>query len=85
MTPKESTLASLDNSIDELKKSIDSVNDTAVKKDLERTLNNLKKARDKMTPGKPMGSLYVAIIPFIIVFLLLGTYFFTKRNNNDTD
>lgn len=83
MTPKESTLASLDNSIDELKKSIDSVNDTAVKKDLEKTLNNLKKARAKMTPGKPMGSLYVAIIPFIIVFLLLGTYFFTKRNNAD--
>jgi hypothetical protein len=79
MTPKESTLSSLDNSIEELKKSIESVNDPVVKGDLEKTLNNLKKARAKMSPGKPMGSIYVALIPFIIVFVLVGGYYFSRR------
>lgn len=79
MTPKESTLASLDNSIEELKKSINSVSDPAVKKDLEKTLSSLIKARAKMTPGKPMGSMYFAIIPFIMVFVLLGGYYFARK------
>lgn len=79
MTPKESTLASLDNSIEELKKSINSVSDPTVKRDLEKTLNSLVKARAKMNPGKPMGSIYFAIIPFIIVFVLLGGYYFAKK------
>ncbi len=79
MTPKESTLSSLDNSIEELKKSIDSVNDPALKKDLEKTLNSLIKARGKMNPCKPIGSIYMVIIPFVIIFVLIGGYYFARK------
>ncbi|MFZ5950436.1 MAG: hypothetical protein ACOYXC_07005 [Candidatus Rifleibacteriota bacterium] len=79
MTPKESTLTSLDDSIDELKKSIESVNDPKLKKELEKTLSNLVKARGKMNPCKPMGSIYVALLPFIIIFVMIGGYYFARR------
>ncbi|MEW6708977.1 MAG: hypothetical protein AB1403_04075 [Candidatus Riflebacteria bacterium] len=79
MTPKESTLTSLDDSIDELKKSIESVNDPKLKKELEKTLSNLVKARGRMNPCKPMGSIYVVFIPFIIIFVMIGGYYFARR------
>jgi hypothetical protein len=79
MPPRESTLSSLDISIEELKKSIASVSDPALKKDLEKTLNNLMKARAKMNPGKPMRSIYFAIIPFVAIFVMVGGYYFSRR------
>lgn len=77
--PRESTLSSLDNSIEELKKSITSVSDPALKKDLEKTLNSLMKARGKMNPGKPMGSIYMVIIPFVVIFVMIGGYYFARK------
>jgi hypothetical protein len=82
MTPKESTLSSLDNSIEELKKSIDSINDPSVKKDLEKTLNNLMKARAKMSPCKPVRSIYFVIIPFVAIFVMIGSYYFARKERN---
>lgn len=79
MTPKESTLTSLDKSIEELKSSIEGVSDPAVRKDLEKTLNNLKKARARMNPAKPVRSIYSVIMPFVAVFVLVGAYYFACR------
>lgn len=84
MTPKESTLASLDNSIEELKKSINSVNDPVVKKDLEKTLNNLMKAREKMGPARQVKSVYFALIPLVAVFVLLGGYYFARKEKRSS-
>ena len=83
MTPKESTLSSLDNSIEELKRSIDSVSEPSLKKDLEKTLNNLMKARAKMNPGKPVSGFYMVIIPFVLIFVLVGGYYFARKEHTD--
>ena len=79
MTPKESTLSSLDNSIEELKKSIDTVSEPSLKKDLEKTLNNLMKARAKMNPCKPVSGFYLIIVPFVLIFVMIGGYYFARK------
>lgn len=79
MTPKESTLSSLDSSIEELKKSIATVKNSALKKNLEKTLNNLVKAREKMNPNKPNSNIYMVIIAFVIIFVLIASYYFAQK------
>ncbi len=47
---RETSLASLDEAITELRTSIKNVTDAEVRKELEKTLKNLMKAREKMNP-----------------------------------
>ncbi len=75
---KETTLDSLDKAIAELKISIKNISDNEVRKELEKTLKNLIKAREKMNPGKPMVSFYMVSIPFIFIFVLTGIYYFGR-------
>jgi len=83
MTPKETTLESLDAAIAELKKSIDNVSDTEVKKELEKTLKNLLRAREKMNPVRPFTGHYVVALPFVLIFALVGIYYFSKILKKD--
>lgn len=83
MTMKESTLESLDNAIAELKNSIKSVSDAEVRKELEKTLKNLVKAREKMNPAKPFTSFYVVALPFVLIFVLTGIYYFSRIIRRD--
>ncbi len=78
MTMKESTLESLDNAIAELKSSIKNVSDSDVRKELEKTLKNLVKAREKMNPAKPFTSFYLVSLPFVLIFVLTGIYYFSR-------
>ncbi|MDD3145815.1 MAG: hypothetical protein PHD82_00815 [Candidatus Riflebacteria bacterium] len=75
---RETSLASLDNAITELRTSIKNVSDTEVRKELEKTLKNLMKAREKMNPARPFSSLYVVTIPFVVIFALVGIYYFSR-------
>lgn len=83
MTMKESTLESLDNAIAELKNSIKSVSDAEVRKELEKTLKNLVKAREKMNPAKPFTSFYVVALPFVLIFVMTGIYYFSRIIRRD--
>ncbi|MBU1106528.1 MAG: hypothetical protein KKB51_07690 [Candidatus Riflebacteria bacterium] len=78
MTPKETTLESLDTAISELKKSVDNVSDADVRKELEKTLRNLVRAREKMNPARPFTAHYVVALPFVLIFMLIGVYYFSK-------
>jgi len=78
MTPKETTHESLDTAISELKKSINNVSDTEVRKELEKTLKNLVRAREKMNPARPFTAHYIVALPFVIIFMLIGGYYFSK-------
>jgi len=73
---RETSLASLDEAITELRTSIKNVTDAEVRKELEKTLKNLMKAREKMNPTRPLSSLYVVIIPFVAIFAMIGAYYF---------
>ncbi len=75
---RETSLASLDNAIAELRTSIKNVSDVEVRKELEKTLKNLMKAREKMNPSKPFSSFYVVTIPFVIIFAMVGVYYFSR-------
>jgi Cu/Ag efflux pump CusA len=74
---RETSLANLDEAIIELRNSIKNVSDAEVRKELEKTLKNLMKAREKMNPSKPFSSLYVVAIPFVVIFAMLGVYYFS--------
>lgn len=76
---RETSLASLDEAIAELKTSIKSVSDTEVRKELEKTLKNLARAREKMNPAKPFHSIYVVAIPFVLIFVMIGAYYFSRQ------
>ena len=76
MTLKETTLASLDNSIAELRKSIEEISDPRTKKELEKTLKNLIKAREKMNPARHFSMLYFVLVPMVFVFVMLGICYF---------
>ncbi len=73
---RETSLASLDEAITELRTSIKNVTDAEVRKELEKTLKNLMKAREKMNPTRPFSSLYVVIVPFVAIFAMIGAYYF---------
>lgn len=75
---RETSLASLDEAIIELKTSIKSVSDTEVRKELEKTLRNLARARERMNPAKPFSSIYVVALPFVLIFAMVGVYFFSR-------
>lgn len=75
---RETSLASLDTAISELRTSIKNVSDAEVRKELEKTLRNLMKAREKMNPAKPFSSFYVVTIPFVIIFAMVGVYYFSR-------
>lgn len=75
---KESTLESLDKAIAELKNSIQSVSDNEVRKELEKTLKNLVKAREKMNPARSFTSAYVVAALFVAIFVMLGAYYFSR-------
>lgn len=83
MTMKESTLESLDNAIVELRNSIKNVSDPEIRKELERTLKNLLKAREKMNPAKPFTSIYVVAVPFVLIFAMTGIYYFLRMLKKD--
>jgi hypothetical protein len=83
MTPKETTLESLDTAIAELKKSINNVSDAEVRKELEKTLKNLVRAREKMNPARPFTAHYIVALPFVLIFVLLGIYHFSKVLRKD--
>lgn len=83
MTVKETTLESLDKAIIELRNSINSISDTEVRKELEKSLKNLLKAREKMNPAKPFTSLYVVALPFVIIFVMTGIYYFSRITKKD--
>ncbi len=78
MTMKETTLESLDNAIAELKNSIKSVSDNEVRRELEKTLKNLVKAREKMNPARSFSSVYMVTLPFVAIFVMLGAYYFSR-------
>ncbi len=84
MTMKESTLESLDKAIAELKTSIKDVSDTEVRKELEKTLKNLIKAREKMNPAKPFTSFYLVAVPFVLIFALTGIYYFVRMMKKES-
>lgn len=84
MTPKETTLESLDTAIAELKKSIDNLSDADIKKELEKTLKNLLRAREKMNPTRPFTSHYIVALPFVLIFTLIGIYYFSKILKKDS-
>ena len=75
---RETSLASLDEAISELRTSIKNVSDTEVRKELEKTLKNLMKAREKMNPARPFSSLYVVTLPFVVIFAMVGIYYFSR-------
>ncbi len=77
---RETSLANLDEAIIELRNSIKNVSDTEVRKELEKTLKNLLKAREKMNPAKPFSSLYIVAVPFVVIFTMLGIYYFSCMN-----
>ncbi|NCB37954.1 MAG: hypothetical protein EOM80_04220 [Erysipelotrichia bacterium] len=77
---KETTLASLDEAITELKTSIKNVSDVEVRKQLEKTLKNLIRARERMNPAKPFSSFYVVALPFIAIFVMIGSYYFSRQH-----
>lgn len=79
MTLKETTLASLDSSIAELKNSINNISDPEIRKELEKTLKNLIKAREKMNPARHFPMLYVVLLPFVVVFAICGIYYFSHH------
>jgi flagellar biogenesis protein FliO len=81
---KESTLESLDKAIAELKTSIKDVSDTEVRKELEKTLKNLIKAREKMNPAKPFTSFYLVAVPFVLIFALTGIYYFVRMMKKES-
>lgn len=83
MTPKETTLESLDAAIAELKKSINNISDADVKKELEKTLKNLLRAREKMNPARPFTAHYIVALPFVLIFTLIGIYYFSKILKKD--
>lgn len=76
---RETSLASLDTAIAELKTSIQNVPEGEVKKELEKTLKSLVKAREKMNPSRPFSSLYVVVAPFVAIFVLVGIYYFSRQ------
>jgi len=78
MTMKESTLESLDKAIAELKNSVKSVSDNEVRKELEKTLKNLTKAREKMNPARSFSSVYLVAAPFVVIFVMVGAYYFSR-------
>ena len=85
MTPKQSTLAELDVSINELKKSIDNVDDTKVKKELDKTLKRMIKARNKINPSSSFSFLYIVAFSFFLisgagVFILIKLFKAYKKN-----
>lgn len=71
-------MESLDTAIAELKTSVASVPDVGVRKELEKTLKNLKRAREKMNPPTHLRSYYIIAIPFVIIFIMTGIYYFHK-------
>ncbi len=75
---RETSLASLDEAISELRNSIKNVSDAEVRKELEKTLKNLMKARERMNPARPFSSFYVVTIPFVIIFAMVGIYYFSR-------
>lgn len=75
---RETSLASLDEAISELRTSIKNVSDAEVRKELEKTLKNLMKAREKMNPARPFSSLYVVTLPFVVIFAMVGIYYFSR-------
>lgn len=77
MTLKETTLAGLDSSIAELRSSINNISDPEIRKELEKTLKNLIKAREKMNPSRHFSMFYFILLPFVIVFAICGIYYFS--------
>ena len=75
---RETSLASLDEAICEWQASIKNVSDSDVRKELEKTLKNLMRAREKMNPAKPFSSFYVVTLPFALIFALIGVYYFSR-------
>ncbi len=82
---RETSLASLDEAISELRSSIKNVSDGDVRKELEKTLKNLMKAREKMNPAKPFSSFYVVTIPFVVIFAMVGIYYFSRMSGGCSD
>lgn len=67
MTPKQSTLEELDCSINELKKSIDNIGDQKVKKELDKILKRMLKARNKINPSSGFSFVYMVAFSFFVI------------------
>ena len=78
MTFKDSTIASIEESIKELTIAIEQVENSPIKKELLLKLKKLKKAKDGLKPSSRVHSLYILTIPLTIIFLFLGVYYFSQ-------
>jgi uncharacterized membrane protein (DUF106 family) len=73
-------LENLENAIEELKKSAKEIQHKRTRQKIEKTIALMEESKNKIArpqeQRRSFKSLYFAVIPFVVVFLAVGVYYF---------
>jgi uncharacterized membrane protein (DUF106 family) len=78
-------IKNLELAIDELKKTAKEIKHKRTRSKIEKTIARMEESKNRIKNPKAKRSFkpfYVVTIPFVMVFILLGTYYFSKAQKS---
>lgn len=77
-------LENLETALHELKKSVKEIGHKKTRFKIEKIISAIEESKSKITNPKPRRTFkpfYLALIPFVIIFLAIGIYYFSQHKN----
>ncbi len=82
---KNPQIKNLENAINELRRTAKDIKHKKTRNRIERTIAKMEESKNKILNPKPkrsFKSLYMVTIPFTVIFILVGIYYFTRTDGS---